>query len=75
MPLRVGEGGAANRGNVRHAWKWWAKAVIRLMQQLQDRRTYSVVRSKAGRMLCDRRTIAHELVQYWSGVMVGGGSQ
>ena len=58
--------------NIRSARKWRAKAVVRLMQQVQDRRTYSVLRSSAGHLISHRRGIACELVEYWSGVVTGG---
>ena len=61
--------------NIRATRKWRAKAVVRLMQQVQDRRTYSVPRSRTGELLSNRRGIARELVEYWSGVMSGAPKQ
>ena len=43
-----------------------------LMQQVQDRCTYSVLRSRAGHLISNRRGIARELVEHWSCVMSGG---
>ena len=54
------------------ARKWRAKAVLRLMLQLQDRRVYSALRARNGHLVRDRTVIARELVSYWSGLMIGG---
>ena len=58
--------------NISQARKWRSKAVLHLMQQLQDRHVYSTPRARSGVLLRDRTAIARELVHYWSWVMVGG---
>ena len=58
--------------NIQAARKWRAKAVVRLMQQVQDRRTYSVLSSRAGHFISNCQGIARELVAYWSTVVSGG---
>ena len=59
--------------NIHQARKWHSKAVVYFMQQVHDRRVYSVLHARTGHLLSDRRAIARELVGYWSGIMVGGG--
>ena len=58
--------------NISRARKWRSKAVLRLMQQLQDKGVYSALWARSGVLLRDRAAISRELVQYWFGVMVGG---